>query len=154
MEKETLVESKASSAANCGFVFHVIVVLLAVSYVRHVFGPFQYELLFHWEWVDLKDSFLNGPDSDLEPPSCDWSVTGSVIGVVLFFGAPMLYGALNALTVVSVESTESLMDSVSKSQGLPSNGSNTTHTVSEIYDVDVSVINDLFCPHRIGTDSR
>jgi hypothetical protein len=65
----------------------------------------------------------------------------------------MQYGVLNALTVVSVESTESLVDSVSKSQELPHDERNTTHTVCEIYDVDVSVINDLFCPHRIGADS-
>lgn len=101
-------DSRASSAANCGFVLHVLVVAVGILYIWGIW----LRNVNKESSVD-KESLWSGPQLN-ESSSTWWSVTGSAISVVLFFAAPVVYALLNSLTVVSISSMESLCDSYSR----------------------------------------
>jgi hypothetical protein len=101
-QDEVAMQTKSNANANCGFLCHVVVILIGTVYVASILKL-------------PEDAILKLPNWAIITPEADrWSVTGSAILIVLFFAAPVLYGVLNALSVPRVDAMESLCDSYTR----------------------------------------
>lgn len=126
-----------SGPEKCGFVCHVLVSSLAVTYTA---------------WI------VSYAVSEEEAPA--WTTILPAAAICLFFATPILYGATNAVaaTPSAVDALETIQDRYTVKP--PRNASNSSHgyfrdpmessseintrsSISEICDIDVADINDL-----------
>jgi len=128
-----------SGSEKCGFVCHVLMVLLAVLYTAWISSFYYY--------VDSKQQ------QQQQAPT--WTIVFPTAVVCLFFAAPVLYGSLNAMTatVTHFDSLCTIQDKYSEatsasslsnqSNGLFHQNTENGDIIPEICDLDVAAINDL-----------
>jgi len=110
---------------KCGFVCHILTMLLLILYLMRIWTP--EETLDAWEITCF--------------PPTSWSILFSTSLVGLFLATPVIYFACNAMAACPIDSLDSITDDFSREQ--PANEKEERHNVPEIYDLDVATINDL-----------
>ena len=128
-----------SGPEKCGFVCHVLMVLFAVTYTAWI-SSFYYE-----------NATANKQQQQQAPV---WTIVFRTAVVCLFFAAPVLYGALNAMAAAphSFDSLCTIQDKHSAETSSNDDKSFAGHLlcqnnengeIPEICDLDVAAINDL-----------
>mmetsp|Transcript_27036 Transcript_27036/g.56622 ORF Transcript_27036/g.56622 Transcript_27036/m.56622 type:complete len:205 (-) Transcript_27036:1346-1960(-) len=166
-------QNSSSSLEECGFVTHLMLVVMGILYVSCVPMPRQQE----GDELPVRDSFPNflGANAlrSLSPPdsicrSIDrWSIILPAILTILFWTAPVIYFLVNYKHALTMPSTSPIIVSVGNglssatespkgkdtatssvlqksTEPMGSTSSPSSYQVPEIRSVDVGIINDLF----------
>ena len=110
---------------KCGFVFHILTVTLLILYLV---------------WIWTSEESLEAWKSTYYPPK-SWSILIPTSLVCLFLSVPIIYFACNAMAACPVDSMDGLTDACSRQP--PASEQQESHSVPDIYDLDVATINDL-----------
>lgn len=139
-----------------GFFCHFVVVILSVAYVVWIVRCWFHDtilLLLHQRMpVTAPSASGNGPTT---AAVAAWTYVIPLTLVFIFYAAPMLYGAINALSAHAPESLHVILDQHPKqpfSTTTANSAANSSRSfkehiqqqaIPEICDLDVSWINDL-----------
>lgn len=125
-------------------------------------------LLIHPEYLSSLSSFSAASMALVERSQCGWqevmvgsrwivSQTSLALMVITFFAILFLYGGLNASIVPPLNSLENVRDRYTITTSTIGTGSdsprNEQETISEIYDIDVGLVNDTVWENLSGQSS-